>query len=207
MNPTRSAKRTETSRRSAAGVDAGAAAGAAAPKRRPAVRRRSAARAGWRCHSSRRSARGPCRTSRRTAARQGSRCRNWGSSQAQPNREIACSQWSTASILVAVKVSNRMPQPWRSVVDWVVTIVLAVVFVLAFEAEVAKPYRIPSSSMEPTLHCAKPGAWCEGTLQRPRDRQSARVPVQRSEARSDRRLQDAARRRRNAAPATAARRS
>jgi signal peptidase I len=31
-----------------------------------------------------------------------------------------------------------------------------------FEAEVAKPYRIPSSSMEPTLHCAKPGAWCEG---------------------------------------------
>ena len=56
-----------------------------------------------------------------------------------------------------------MPQPWRSVVDWVVTIVLAVVFVLAFEAEVAKPYRIPSSSMEPTLHCAKPGAWCEGS--------------------------------------------
>jgi signal peptidase I len=33
--------------------------------------------------------------------------------------------------------------------------------VLAFEAEVAKPYRVPSSSMEPTLHCARPGAWCE----------------------------------------------
>jgi signal peptidase I len=32
--------------------------------------------------------------------------------------------------------------------------------VLVFEAEVAKPYRIPSSSMEPTLHCAKPGGWC-----------------------------------------------
>src|SRR4051794_22176296 len=67
-----------------------------------------------------------------------------------------------ASILVAVKVANRMPQPWRTIVDWFVTIALAVVFVLAFEAEVAKPYRIPSSSMEPTLHCAKPGAWCEG---------------------------------------------
>ena len=38
---------------------------------------------------------------------------------------------------------------------------MALAFVLAFEAEVAKPYRIPSSSMEPTLHCAKPGAWCE----------------------------------------------
>src|SRR5205085_10055041 len=32
---------------------------------------------------------------------------------------------------------------------------------LVFEAEVAKPYRIPSSSMEPTLHCARPAAWCE----------------------------------------------
>jgi signal peptidase I len=48
------------------------------------------------------------------------------------------------------------------VVDWLVTIALAAGFVLAFEAEVAKPYRIPSSSMEPTLHCARPGAWCQG---------------------------------------------
>jgi signal peptidase I len=32
--------------------------------------------------------------------------------------------------------------------------------VLAFEAEVAKPYRIPSASMEPSLHCARPGAGC-----------------------------------------------
>ena len=50
----------------------------------------------------------------------------------------------------------------RRVIDWVITIAVAGAFVLAFEAEVAKPYRIPSSSMEPTLHCAKPGAWCEG---------------------------------------------
>lgn len=44
------------------------------------------------------------------------------------------------------------------------TIALAVAFVLTFEAEVAKPYRIPSSSMEPTLHCAKPGDWCLGSF-------------------------------------------
>jgi signal peptidase I len=49
----------------------------------------------------------------------------------------------------------------RKLVDWLVTIGLAAAFVLVFEAEVAKPYRIPSSSMEPTLHCARPGAWCE----------------------------------------------
>ena len=50
----------------------------------------------------------------------------------------------------------------RRLVDWAITIAVALAFVLAFEAEVAKPFRIPSSSMEPTLHCAKPGAWCEG---------------------------------------------
>jgi signal peptidase I len=81
----------------------------------------------------------------------------------RPLEPGARSQWPPASILVAVKASNRLPQPWHTIADWVVTIVLAVVFVLAFEAEVAKPYRIPSSSMEPTLHCAKPGAWCEGS--------------------------------------------
>jgi signal peptidase I len=53
-----------------------------------------------------------------------------------------------------------VPSP-RKLLDWVVTIAVAIAFVLVFEAEVAKPYRIPSSSMEPTLHCARPAAWCE----------------------------------------------
>jgi signal peptidase I len=60
--------------------------------------------------------------------------------------------------------AGRIPQPWRAVFDWAVTIAVAVGVVLAFEAEVAKPYRIPSSSMETTLHCAKPGAWCAGSF-------------------------------------------
>ncbi|HEX7625678.1 MAG TPA: signal peptidase I [Gaiellaceae bacterium] len=50
----------------------------------------------------------------------------------------------------------------RKLIDWIVTLAIAIGFVLVFESEVAKPYRIPSSSMEPTLHCAKPGEWCEG---------------------------------------------
>jgi signal peptidase I len=50
---------------------------------------------------------------------------------------------------------------WKRILDWTATICVALAFVLAFEAEVAKPYRIPSSSMEPTLHCARPAAWCE----------------------------------------------
>ena len=47
-------------------------------------------------------------------------------------------------------------------VDWLVTIAVAIAFILAFEARVAKPFRIPSPSMEPTLHCAKPVAFCQG---------------------------------------------
>ena len=50
----------------------------------------------------------------------------------------------------------------RKALDWLLTIAFATAFVLVFEAEVAKPFRIPSASMEPTLHCAKPGADCEG---------------------------------------------
>ena len=60
------------------------------------------------------------------------------------------------------RAESRIPQPWRTIVDWFVTIAVAVAFVLAFQAEVAKPYRIPSPSMEPTLHCAKPIEYCEG---------------------------------------------
>jgi signal peptidase I len=52
----------------------------------------------------------------------------------------------------------------RKTVEWLVTLAVAIVFVLVFEAEVAKPFKVPTSSMEPTLHCAKPGEWCEGTF-------------------------------------------
>jgi signal peptidase I len=49
----------------------------------------------------------------------------------------------------------------RVVVDWVVTIIGAVLIVLAVKAWVVNPYRIPSPSMEPTLHCARPEPGCE----------------------------------------------
>jgi signal peptidase I len=49
----------------------------------------------------------------------------------------------------------------RSVIDWVLTLVFAVGIVLALKAWVVNPYRIPSASMEPVLHCARPGPGCE----------------------------------------------
>ena len=58
-------------------------------------------------------------------------------------------------------VRMGVPQPWRGIIDWIVTIVGAVAIVLAIKAWVVNPYRIPSSSMEPTLHCARPGSECE----------------------------------------------
>ena len=50
----------------------------------------------------------------------------------------------------------------RRVVEWVITIVVAIAVVLAVKAWVVNPYRIPSPSMEPTLHCARPEFGCEG---------------------------------------------
>ncbi len=61
------------------------------------------------------------------------------------------------------RLTHRLPRPWRIAIDWIVTIAGAVAIVLAIKAWVINPYRIPSSSMEPTLHCAgQPG--CEAHL-------------------------------------------
>jgi len=59
------------------------------------------------------------------------------------------------------RLTAGLPRPWRVAIDWVVTIAGAVLFVLALKAWVVNPYRIPSSSMEPTLHCARPEPGCE----------------------------------------------
>jgi signal peptidase I len=59
------------------------------------------------------------------------------------------------------RLTQNLPRPWRVAIDWIVTIAGAVAIVLAIKAWIVNPYRIPSSSMEPTLHCARPGAGCE----------------------------------------------
>lgn len=59
---------------------------------------------------------------------------------------------------------SRFPRPLRTLIDWAVTITLAVVAMLVFQAEIAKPYRIPTASMEPTLHCAKPADGCRSRV-------------------------------------------
>ncbi len=55
----------------------------------------------------------------------------------------------------------NLSQRQRVVVDWVLTIAVAVAIVLAVKAWVVNPYRIPSPSMEPTLHCGRPEPLCE----------------------------------------------
>ena len=52
----------------------------------------------------------------------------------------------------------------RTVAEWVVTLAVAGLLVLVFEVEIAQPFRVPTSSMEPTLHCARPGTGCTGSL-------------------------------------------
>jgi signal peptidase I len=53
-----------------------------------------------------------------------------------------------------------LPRGARIALDWVLTIAGAILIVLALKAWVVNPYRIPSSSMEPTLHCARPAEGC-----------------------------------------------
>lgn len=59
---------------------------------------------------------------------------------------------------------SRLPKGLRTLVDWGLTITLAAAAVLIFQAEVGKPYRIPSPSMEPTLHCARPVSGCKARV-------------------------------------------
>ena len=59
------------------------------------------------------------------------------------------------------RMTRNLPRPWRIAIDWAVTIVGAILIVLALKQWIVNPYRIPSSSMEPTLHCARPGPGCE----------------------------------------------
>ena len=55
---------------------------------------------------------------------------------------------------------NGFPRPLQALVGWAVTIAIAIAVVLVLRTEIASPYRIPSSSMEPALHCARPAEGC-----------------------------------------------
>jgi signal peptidase I len=59
------------------------------------------------------------------------------------------------------RLTEGLPHGWRVTIDWLVTILGAIAIVLAIKTWVVNPYRIPSSSMEPTLHCARPDLGCE----------------------------------------------
>jgi signal peptidase I len=58
------------------------------------------------------------------------------------------------------RLTSGLPKGWRITIDWLVTIIGAILIVLAIKQWVINPYRIPSSSMEPTLHCALPAGGC-----------------------------------------------
>ena len=60
-----------------------------------------------------------------------------------------------------IRATAGLPRTLRITIDWAVTIIGAIAIVLAIKAWVVNPYRIPTSSMEPTLHCARPGSGCE----------------------------------------------
>src|SRR6266511_1972292 len=66
-------------------------------------------------------------------------------------------------IYVARGRFQRLPRPVRVGVEWTLTLAAAVLVVLAIKEWIVNPYRIPSASMEPTLHCARPAQGCEAS--------------------------------------------
>ena len=92
------------------------------------------------------------------------------------------------------RLTVGLPKGLRVTIDWLVTILGAILIVLAIKQWVINPYRIPSSSMEPTLHCALPGVGCLAQGRAPRRlRPRSRLPLLLrplvAEARRHRRLQ------------------
>jgi signal peptidase I len=61
-------------------------------------------------------------------------------------------------------LGTRRPARRRKLAEWVVTLAVAGVVVLAVEVEVAQPFRVPTSSMEPTLLCARPTQGCTASF-------------------------------------------
>ena len=59
------------------------------------------------------------------------------------------------------RLTEGLPHNVRVAIDWIVTLAAAIGVVILLKNYVVNPYRIPSSSMEPTLHCARPGQGCE----------------------------------------------
>jgi signal peptidase I len=52
----------------------------------------------------------------------------------------------------------------RTMLEWLATLTVAGLVIVGVEAEIAQPFRVPTSSMEPTLTCARPGEGCTGTF-------------------------------------------
>ena len=48
----------------------------------------------------------------------------------------------------------------RTIIEWIVTLAVSALVVLVVEAELVQPFRVPTSSMEPTLLCARPTEGC-----------------------------------------------
>ena len=64
------------------------------------------------------------------------------------------------------RFTRGLPPSYRVTIEWLTTIAFALAVVGGAKAWVVSPYRIPTSSMEPTLHCARGGGvtadGCEG---------------------------------------------
>jgi signal peptidase I len=72
--------------------------------------------------------------------------------------------------LLLERLTRGLPLGYRLAIEWLATIAFALAVVGGAKAWVVSPYRIPTSSMEPTLHCARGGLMADGCEARFSDR-------------------------------------
>jgi signal peptidase I len=85
------------------------------------------------------------------------------SGEESPVRE-SCREADTVCVRILDSATSWLPRPWRTVGDVLLVVVVAIGVVLTLEVEVATPLSVTTSSMEPTLHCARPVEGCEARL-------------------------------------------
>jgi signal peptidase I len=83
--------------------------------------------------------------------------RDYRDSEETPGEPLSEEAWhpSRRSRDPLARLFPGLPHSVRVTLDWILTIVGAVVIVVLLKVFVVNPYRIPSSSMEPTLNCAR----------------------------------------------------
>src|SRR5262249_2308010 len=92
----------------------------------------------------------PLHPARRVPRLEGARCSAFG----RPWKSRCVAKRARALRGPLYRLTRGLPRSWHIALDWLITINGALIIVIGVKHWIINPYRIPTASMEPTLHCA-----------------------------------------------------